>query len=76
MFLQVQLKVCEGCGNLWFRAQNQDEVYCAVCSRKLAAFPRPGSRKKRGRPSSRTLTRHTSAQQAMAGQAEAAGGAR
>ena len=63
MFLQVQLKVCEGCGSLWFRAQNWNEVYCGGCRKRLEAFPSPGSRKKRGRPSRRNAALHTNEQQ-------------
>ena len=28
MELRVQLKICEGCGCLWYRAQTQGSVYC------------------------------------------------
>ena len=51
MELRVQLKVCEGCGCLWLRAQNQETVYCRECHQKLKDFPTPESRKRRGRPS-------------------------
>jgi uncharacterized Zn finger protein (UPF0148 family) len=52
METRVQLKVCEGCGCLWFRAQGQQEiVYCRQCETKLRSFPTPESRKRRGRPS-------------------------
>jgi len=51
MELRVQLKVCEGCGCLWYRTQDQDSVYCAGCVTKLREFPSPESRKRRGRPS-------------------------
>jgi hypothetical protein len=50
MELCVQLKVCEGCGCLWIRAQDQG-VYCRECETKLRDFPAPESRKRRGRPS-------------------------
>jgi uncharacterized Zn finger protein (UPF0148 family) len=46
----VQLKVCEGCGCLWFRAQGQEKVYCGSCEVKLRDFPLPETRKRRGRP--------------------------
>ena len=46
----VQLKVCEGCGCLWYRAQNQRSVYCRGCEVKLKDFPSPESRKRPGRP--------------------------
>lgn len=51
MELRVQLKVCEGCGCLWLRAQSQQTVYCRECDQKLKDFPTPESRKRRGRPS-------------------------
>jgi hypothetical protein len=47
-YLRVQLKVCEGCGGLWFRTQSED-VYGRCCAGKLAqhAKARP---ERRGRP--------------------------
>jgi hypothetical protein len=57
MELRVQLKVCEGCGSLWYRAQTQRSVYCRGCEDKLKDFPAPESRKKRGRPARKTLSR-------------------
>lgn len=50
MEVRVHLKVCEGCGCLWFRAQTQVGVYCRACAEKLREFPSPESRKRRGRP--------------------------
>ena len=41
MELRVQLKICEGCGCLWFRAQTQGTVYCRQCETKLREFPAP-----------------------------------
>lgn len=55
MELRVQLKVCEGCGCLWFRTQNLGNVYCKSCETKLMDFPTPESRKRRGRPMKRPL---------------------
>lgn len=49
MELRVQLKVCEGCGCLWYRPQPQRSVYCRTCEVKLQEFPMPVSRKRRGR---------------------------
>lgn len=46
VYSSVQLKVCEGCGSLWFRAE-QAGVYCERCVRKLKDFPAPGSRRQR-----------------------------
>lgn len=50
MELRVQLKVCEGCGCLWYRAQNDGNVYCQKCEVRLMDFPVPESRRRRGRP--------------------------
>lgn len=50
MELRVQLKICEGCGCLWYRAQSEGSVYCRGCEQKLREFPTPESRKRRGRP--------------------------
>ncbi len=49
MELRVQLKVCEGCGSLWYRSQNQKSVYCKGCEVRLREFPAPATRKQRGR---------------------------
>jgi hypothetical protein len=57
MELRVQLKICEGCGCLWYRAQNHGCVYCRPCELKLSEFPSPESRKRRGRPRQRPATR-------------------
>jgi len=50
MELRVHLKVCEGCGCLWYRAQTQGSVYCKECETKLRDFPSAESRKRPGRP--------------------------
>jgi hypothetical protein len=50
MELRVHLKICEGCGCLWYRAQTLVSVYCKECETKLNDFPTPESRKRRGRP--------------------------
>jgi hypothetical protein len=55
MEMRVQLKVCEGCGSLWYRAQVEGGVYCKACETKLKEFPSPGSRRRRGRPGRRPL---------------------
>jgi len=57
MEVRVHLKVCEGCGCLWYRAQTQETIYCKQCESKLRDFPSPGSRKQRGRPRRRQLAR-------------------
>jgi hypothetical protein len=48
-YLRVQLKVCEGCGGLWFRTQNVEEKYGRCCAGKLAqhAMARPEQRRTR-----------------------------
>jgi uncharacterized Zn finger protein (UPF0148 family) len=57
MELRVQLKICEGCGCLWYRAQNIGSVYCLRCEVKLKDFPTPESRKRPGRPRRKPHTR-------------------
>ena len=49
MDLCVHLKICEGCGCLWYRAQTLGSVYCLRCEVKLKDFPTPESRKRQGR---------------------------
>lgn len=46
--IKVELKVCEGCGTLWVRSLVCG-VYCNRCEVLLADFPKPLSRKRRGR---------------------------
>lgn len=57
MEVRVQLKICEGCGCLWYRAQTQESVYCKECETRLRSFPAPESRKRRGRPSHKPIAR-------------------
>ncbi len=57
MELRVQLKICEGCGCLWYRAQTQRSVYCKECDIKLREFPLPESRKRPGRHPGGSLVR-------------------
>ena len=68
MELRVQLKVCEGCGCLWYRTQDQGSVYCQRCEEKLRDFPVPESRKRPGRPVRKPVMK-------VWGLAEATGGA-
>ena len=68
MEVRVQLKICEGCVCLWFRAQTHGSVYCGECEAKLKDFPSPESRKPRGRPRMKQLSR-------VCAVAEATGGA-
>jgi hypothetical protein len=55
MELRVQLKICEGCGCLWYRAQTLGSVYCRECETKLKDFPSPESRKRPGRRARKPL---------------------
>jgi len=55
MELRVHLKVCEGCGCLWYRLQDEIRVYCTSCNDRFKDFPTPQSRKRRGRPKKTTL---------------------
>ena len=48
MYLKVYLKICEGCGNLWFRAENGTTVYCGSCAKRLECFPSPRQRRRPG----------------------------
>jgi hypothetical protein len=57
MEVRVQLKICEGCGCLWYRPLSHENVYCRSCAVKLREFPSPESRKRRGRPCGRKLAR-------------------
>jgi hypothetical protein len=58
MHMFVDLKVCESCGSLWYRAAGEVKVYCNGCAAKLGEFPqprlrkRPGGRRKRPIPTS------------------------
>jgi len=57
MDLRVQLKVCEGCGCLWYRTQNHGGIYCLGCDARLRQFPPVQSRKRPGRKTGVTLAR-------------------
>jgi hypothetical protein len=48
-YLRVQLKVCEGCGGLWFRTQNTEDVYGRCCAGKLALHAKAAPTERRGR---------------------------
>ena len=48
-YLRVQLKVCEGCGGLWFRTQSTDDVYGSCCAVKLAQHAKARPEKQRER---------------------------
>ena len=54
-YLRVQLKVCEGCGNLWFRTPAED-VYGRCCAGKLAQHAKANSdQPRRGRRAKHSL---------------------
>ena len=55
MELRINLKVCEGCGCLWYRTHVETRVYCTPCENRFKEFPTPQSRKRRGRPKKTTL---------------------
>jgi hypothetical protein len=67
MELRVQLKICEGCGCLWYRPHTQESVYCIGCEVKLSDFPTPESRKRRGRPARKPVAKVWAVAQAMGG---------
>ena len=67
MELCVQLKVCEGCGCLWYRAQAEATVYCKECVTKLRGFPTADTRKLRGRPMRKPQMKIWAAMEAMGG---------
>jgi hypothetical protein len=67
MDVRVQLKICEGCGCLWYRAQTIGSVYCQPCEAKLKDFPTPESRKRRGRPCRKPLATVWAVAEAMGG---------
>lgn len=49
-YLHVELKICEGCGALWFRTGIKDGVYCVACCIRLDSFPQPTGKRSGGRP--------------------------
>jgi hypothetical protein len=53
VYMCVSLKVCEGCGGLWFRTQGRNEVYCVSCADRLSNFAVAGKRRT-GRPRKHT----------------------
>jgi len=48
-YLRIFLKVCEGCGSLWFRAQDSPDIYCPGCSARMRALPRASRSRRPGR---------------------------
>ena len=63
-YLRIQLKVCEGCGNLFFRATSMDGVYGKCCARRLAEHAKAEPEQRRGR---RRQTLHNPAPLALGG---------
>jgi hypothetical protein len=55
MELRVHLKVCEGCGCLWYRSQAETRVYCLPCLERFKDFPTTPTPGRRGRPKKTTL---------------------
>ena len=48
MHVLVDLKICESCGSLWYRANGGLQVYCNCCAAKLGDFPSPRTRPRPG----------------------------
>jgi len=46
----LELKICEGCGCLWCRIQNDVTVYCKECEFRLKDFPAPTTQRRRRAP--------------------------
>ena len=40
IYLRLQLKVCGGCGGLWFRTQGRADIYCFACEGKYCSAKR------------------------------------
>jgi hypothetical protein len=56
---RVELKVCEGCGSLWLRAESEG-VYCRGCALRLSEFPAPKRPSRRARVRARKAVRAAS----------------
>jgi len=41
VLIPVELKYCERCGGLWFRATGDEGIYCPECAPEMAVLPRP-----------------------------------
>jgi predicted amidophosphoribosyltransferase len=48
-FQAMELKICEGCGNLWVRRAAGLDVYCKRCASKFAHYPLAGADRRAGR---------------------------
>jgi hypothetical protein len=66
---RVELKVCEGCGGLWLRAQElkaeRQGAYCSSCVQWLAEFPAPKRGRTPGDSQRRRRRRNRAARAAM-----------
>jgi len=49
VYLRVFVKVCEGCGVLWLRAQDCREVYCGGCAGRMRSLPQGRRCRRTGR---------------------------
>ena len=43
--LRVQLKICEGCGCLFYRHRSRDAEYCKECEFRLKVLAQGGNKK-------------------------------
>ncbi len=50
MELRLELKICEGCGCLWYRIQDLETVYCRGCEIRFREFPAPTNQRRRRAP--------------------------
>ena len=41
VLVPMELKYCERCGGVWFRAKDAAEVYCPGCVPQMADMPKP-----------------------------------
>jgi hypothetical protein len=60
MELRVQLKVCEGCGCLWYRPKPVASPYCKECTVRLKDFA-ISTRRRRRSPRNQPMRSYTSA---------------
>ena len=38
---RMELKYCEHCGGLWYRASGEEEIFCEKCKEAVAELPPP-----------------------------------
>lgn len=58
MYVRIFLKICEGCGSLWFRAQDCQDVYCSGCSARLRVLPQAQRARRAGRRGRHSVARN------------------